>query len=73
MCPFKIGFFTANNFLKVACMYLYFISFFFASKYSKLYMYHNWLNYSPIEGYLDSLQFEAIKDKTVNIRGQVSA
>ena len=46
---------------------------FFASKYSKLYMHHNWLNDSPIKGYLDSLQFGAIKDKTVNIHGQVSA
>lgn len=32
---------------------------FFASEYSKLYLYHNWLNDSPIEGYLDSLQFGA--------------
>lgn len=46
---------------------------FIAEKYSRLYLYHSWLEDSLMEGHLNSFQFGAIKDNTaVNVPGQVS-
>lgn len=71
MYPLEIGFFTQHNFLKV--VYVNSLFRVIADKYSRLWMYHNLLNHSCIEGHLGDFQFAAITGKTaVNICGQVS-